>query len=239
MIKEISTIRLMIVGILLFLVGLILLLATFPKDVYDRISLSGTTNYSYSVLPLGFYPEICRVLDEKWGSIEGETEGVIHHLKGYQNLFQTDDGNLGIRLEVTPSGEVALVVSSPLKTEVGKLAFIGAAGSIKEGIKFQIYFKITFDGVLIIKLDNQQAQYVHSNINPTCRNVKLGVGFDVTRKTLGTTKTTITGISRTISPIPRSTEIAIILLLGIGQTLIFSALAKNGLLRPSRNDQKS
>lgn len=237
MIRQTSPIRLTLTGILLWSIGLIWLLTTFPKDNYHHVRLAGTTNYS--ILPQGFYSEICGVLDEKWGSIEGETEGVIYHLKGYQNLFQTDDGNLGIRLEVTQSGEAALVVSSPLQTEVGKLAFVKASGSIEEGRKFHLYFQITFDGVLTIKLDDQQAQYVYSDINPTCRNVQLGVGFDNSRKTMGITKTTITGISRTTSPIPRSSEAAIILLFGIGLTLIFSALTKDSFLRPSRSDQKS
>ena len=134
---------------------------------------------------------------------------------------------------------MALVVSSPLKTEVGKLAFVKASGSIKEGRKFHVNFQITFDGTLTISLDNQRAQYVYSSINPTCRNVQLGVGFDNSRQTLGITKTTITGISRTTSPIPRSSEVAIILLFGIGLTLIFSALTKDSFLRPSRSDQKS
>jgi hypothetical protein len=237
MIKQISPIRLILAGILVWSIGLIWLLATFPKDTYHRTSLTGTTNFS--IVPLGSHPEICQVLKDKWGSIEGEIEGTIQNLKGYQNLFQTDEGNLGIRIEVTQSGKVALVVSSPLKTEVGKLAFSEAFGTIEAGEKFHLYFQISFNGVLTIKLDDQRAHAVYSNINPTCRNVQLGVGFDVSRKTLGTTKTTITGISRTTSPIPRSSEVAIILLFGIGLTLIFSALTKDSFLRPSRSDQKS
>ena len=234
MIKKISTIRLMLIGILLWSFGLIWLFATFPKDTYHHSRLTGTTDHS--ILPLGFYPEICRVLYEEWGSIEGETEGVILNLKGYQNLFQTDDGNLGIRLEVSQNGEAALVVSSPLKTEVGNLAFIRASGSIEEGKKFHLYFQITFDGTLTIKLDNQRAQYVYSNINPTCSNVQLGVGFDISRKAMGTTKTTITAISRSTSPVSRGSETVIVVLFGIGLFLMFSALTKEQLLGPSRRN---
>jgi hypothetical protein len=227
----------MVLGALLWLIGLIWLLATFPKDTYHRTSLTGTTNFS--IMPLGSHPEICRVLEEKWGSIEGEIEGTIQNLKGYQNLFQTDEGNSGIRIEVTQSGRAALVVSSPLKTEVGKLAFSEAFGTIEAGKKFHIYFQVSFNGVLTIKLDSERAHAVYSNINPTCENVQLGVGFDISRKAMGTTKTTITAISRSTSPVSRGSETVIVALFGIGLFLMFSALTKERFLGPSRRNQES
>ena len=240
MTKPIAPIRLIVTGTLLWSIGLIWLLVTFPKDTFEttqRTLLTGATNDS--IIPLGSHPEICRVLDQVWGSIEGETEGTIQTLKGYQNLFQTDDGNLGIRLEVSQSGVAALVVSSPPETSFEKFVYVVASGLIEEGKKFHLYFRVSFDGGLTLKLDSQPAQTVYSNINPTCQNVQLGVGYDISRKTIGTTKTTITEVGRAGLSSFRGSEIAIILLFVIGLTLIFWALTKDDFLRPSRGNEKS
>ena len=222
-------------GILTWSLGVVVMLISFPMDSYRNYSLAGNTNSS--TLTLGSHPNLCSILSKKWGSISGEIEAKVVRLRGYQNLFQTDNGNHGIRVEITELGVIALIVSSPVESEFGKFSYAVANGTVTENRTFHIFYQVSFDGTLTIRLDKERPRSVYANINPRCNKVILGSGFENSRKFLGNAKITIVGTERSTVPVPRITEGIAVTLQILGFVLILKCL-RNDCLSPSNRNIK-
>ena len=107
----------------------------------------------------------------------------------WTNIFQTDDLNSGLRIEIGPDGVVGAVVQSP---DGGSVEFLGvqAKGVVKTQTLTKIAISV-YPNNLTVKIDDGEDTYLEGNFQPSCNRVLIGGGFDSTRTTIGDVQATV------------------------------------------------
>lgn len=95
----------------------------------------------------------------------------------FQNLFQTDDGNLGIRVEVTDRNALAIVIGGP---DDPQLEGIETDESILEGLNL-LQLSVS-KGKLTMKLNGSRSKSVVFTNEPRCTNPRFGIGYSEERR---------------------------------------------------------
>ena len=151
--------------------------------------VQSTSSYSYTgdVIELDARPDICSALDlDK--SLEIKIDGTINKLINYQNLFQTDDENRGMRLEINEAGVWGLLIASSSKD--GYDVVVGST-QLQPG-PFSMTIQIT-DGREVGIVTNQiEQRRMLESLNPTCNSTTIGTGYDSSRKTDGSIEVSFT-----------------------------------------------
>lgn len=101
----------------------------------------------------------------------------------YTNVFQTDDLNMGFRLEINPEGKLGAVVQSP---DGGPENFIWvmADGVIRANKLTNVSVSV-FSKTLGLSIDGGPTAFLEGNFTPACKRVLIGGGFDSSRTTVG------------------------------------------------------
>ena len=101
----------------------------------------------------------------------------------YTNVFQTDDLNMGLRLEINPEGKLSAVVQSP---DGGPENFIGvmANGVVRANELSNVSVSV-FSKTLGLSVDGGPTAFLEGDFTPTCKRVLIGGGYDSSRNTKG------------------------------------------------------
>ena len=107
----------------------------------------------------------------------------------YTNIFQTDNVNMGLRLEINPKGELSAVVQSP---DGGSEKVLGvvAKGVIRPDVLTDIHVSVS-QYSLEVNIDDGPVAFLQGNFTPTCGRVLIGGGFDGSRTTVGEVRAVI------------------------------------------------
>lgn len=170
------------IAVLLIAPSIIRVLPTESRVVF---SLSDTFNGE--PLTLGAIPDLCAGLS-RGKSLEVRVTGTIDQLVNYQNFFQTDDENRGIRVEVNDSGAVALLVASDSSDGFDAVV---APSFLEEG-PVALTFVIKNGTGLKVLQNSADKSTTSDSLRPSCNNVRIGSGFDSSRVTLGSIVVTFT-----------------------------------------------
>lgn len=107
----------------------------------------------------------------------------LHKQSAYQNIFQTDDINSGIRLELSEMGDAALLISDGTDT-----GFIGYSLNTKiiadryYNLKIQIFKN---KRICVEVNDNVKLDVLNEKIKFKLNNIVIGTGFDGKRNLFG------------------------------------------------------
>jgi hypothetical protein len=135
-------------------------------------------------LDLGSSQKFCRAFYESNQRIDIDFSVIATTLENrYTNIFQTDNVNMGLRLEINSEGELSALVHSP---DGGSEKLIGvvANGVIRPNVLTRIHVSVSQDS-LEVNIDDGPVALLEGNLMPTCRRVLIGGGFDSSRTTDG------------------------------------------------------
>lgn len=104
--------------------------------------------------------------------------------KRYSNIFQTDDLNMGFRIEISPDGKLNAFVQSPDGGGPEKVLSVLANETIKDKISTKINISMYLN-TLAVKINDGPIASQEGNFRPTCNHVLIGGGYDNTRTTIG------------------------------------------------------
>ena len=133
---------------------------------------------------LGKKLEICNAASNPKKSLLFDLRVTLKKLSGYQNVFQTASGNMGIRVELDETGAVGVVFRSLVPGQ--ELAGVAAKQKILPGIPTRL--QVTVDRASRVQIAiNEQTPEVFSGVPIIdCDDVRVGVGFDSSRRLVGT-----------------------------------------------------
>lgn len=170
-----------LLGVSLALFGVIMVVVVHVQKTVTLQTPFVRSNYS--MVPSN---EISRVCDS-WLQYGGELSiggSVSFEQQGsHQNVFQTSDLNDGIRMEIDPNNQVAVILGDHLTKGI-KGVVLGQSersGSNKLSFTFQItiskeYMKTVFNG-------DDKSVSIKENI--LCDKAQVGSGYDKSRELLG------------------------------------------------------
>ena len=154
---------------------------------------------------------LCQVLRKDDGEIRIAFLVVPKTLRNYQNIFQTSDGNKGIRIEIDETGGVGLIVAD---TSTGFLA-AGAERKVSPNVENQVRVTLTRSRGVSISVNDSDKSVTKGEASPMCDRFLIGAGFDETRIFSGSVQAEITvGLRRDIPLQNISRIVAQILLFG-------------------------
>lgn len=132
-------------------------------------------------MPFGPIVFFCPPASSSHDELRLVVRATLNRSHGYVDLFQTADGNSGVRLEVAPSGTVGVVVGGPSgRVPVGLLA----NGIVVTGRPFTVRIRLTETHVAI-SLDSFTERSVSAELRPACDNVVVGTGYSAARDAEG------------------------------------------------------
>lgn len=102
----------------------------------------------------------------------------------FTNIFQTDDLNRGLRIEISPDGKLTGFVHSPDGTTPEKVVGILAGGSIRNRVTNSVFVSVQ-RGVIKLRVNDGPTSTQEGNFQPTCNRVLIGGGYDSSRATIG------------------------------------------------------
>ena len=136
-------------------------------------------------LDLGFDQKFCRAFYEKNEKIDIYFTVRITMLRNrYTNIFQTDDLNMGLRLEIGPDGELNAFVRSPDGYGPEKVIGVLSYGFIKANSVTKIHISV-HSNTLSVNIGDGPDKVQKGNFQPSCNRVLIGGGYDGTRTTIG------------------------------------------------------
>ena len=103
----------------------------------------------------------------------------------YTNIFQTDDLNKGLRIEISPTGILAAHVQNSF--EPGNFGTVVANEIIKAKTLTRINISVHLN-TLTVQINRGLVASEKFNFRPTCDRVLIGGGYDSTRTTIGTVR---------------------------------------------------
>jgi len=107
-------------------------------------------------------------------------ESVWHQSNYYPNLFQTSDGNTGVRFEMAPSGDVAGLIVSSAEPQ-GFSVFPAQRGETEALV---VVYIVEATSVTVVQEGEVPLVSSRGKDVPSCSNLLLGTGFDGTRNWL-------------------------------------------------------
>jgi hypothetical protein len=131
----------------------------------------------------------CAQVNLKKYSIQIESEFIINRLRNWNNIFQTDSGNQGVRFEIDEKGQAAFLL--PIREDQKIDGIIFKKETIRLGTENRFSVVVTLTNKVHVKAqlngELQTKSFPYSEIG--CENPISGGGYDATR--------TLEGISRT------------------------------------------
>ena len=110
--------------------------------------------------------------------------------KRFTNIFQTDDLNAGLRIEISPDGKVNAFAASPDGGGPEKVLSVLANGVVKAKASSKISLSV-ISNTLTLQLNEGPIASREGNFQPTCNRVLIGGGYDNTRTTIGDVRATV------------------------------------------------
>jgi hypothetical protein len=101
----------------------------------------------------------------------------------YANIFQTDNLNSGLRIEISPDGKLNVFVQSP-DGGPEKVVNILANGVVKSKALTKVIISVQ-QNVLTVQINDGPIAPLEGNFRPTCNRVLIGGGYDSNRTTFG------------------------------------------------------
>jgi len=136
-------------------------------------------------LDLGSDQKFCRAFYDNHIKMDLEFNINVTKLsKRYTNIFQTDDLNMGFRIEISPDGKLNAFVQSPDGGGPEKVLSVLANEVIKAKTLTKINISV-YTKTLTVQLDDGQVASREGYFRPTCNHVLIGGGYDNTRTTIG------------------------------------------------------
>lgn len=170
---------------------------TFQKD--GEI-LYSTLN---EVKELGSNEKLCETLHAPEGALKISLAIVPRELRNYQNVFQTSNLNSGLRLEIDEGGTTALVLGEPNSSAIVANGLATRLVPLKE-TKIEMEVSQKYGSSINIPEEHLPViRTSYGKLLPACDNVRVGIGFDDTRKFSGTVEIRFQyGTWRQILPLP-------------------------------------
>lgn len=157
--------------------------------------------------------ELCEYLTKSGGETRIKLTFRPKVLRNYQNVFQTSNGNAGIRLEIDENGGIGAIVG----IADGGFIAAGNEGRAEVGRESTASIRIVSTKGVYLKVDDAEEVHTPGVPSPICDRILLGAGFDETRVFEGTSSSKMTaGTSKYLLPARK-------LLRVIGQFLLFGA----------------
>ena len=122
-------------------------------------------------------PKICKAWRSLGGSLLIGGSASISNTGSYQNLFQTDDLNNGIRLEMSPDFNLGLIIGNAADPSYSVMDF----GRIKD-LNRELVFTILLEGEDVQAEINGLKSSVRSPTRAVCANFLVGQGYDESRR---------------------------------------------------------
>ena len=137
-------------------------------------------------LDLGMDTSFCRAFEDKNVTIEIHFDVYVEHRNGrYTNVFQTDDVNKGMRIEINSKGATGIIVGNTSGSgENSNFVGIEAKGLVP-GNKWTRINVLIAKSRIQIGIDQEELVALDGSFEPSCEHVLIGGGFDVTRTTIG------------------------------------------------------
>jgi len=162
---------------------------TAPTRDMDSLSSFADINSSTNSFIESAASRTCEQVNLKKTSIKIESEFTINRLRNWDNVFQTDSLNQGLRLEIDENGISALLL--PIR-EDGKIdGIVFKAETIRVGTENKFVAVITLTNKIHVRAqlngELHTESFPYSEIG--CGNLISGGGYDASR--------TLDGISRT------------------------------------------
>jgi|694.fasta_scaffold12953_5 hypothetical protein len=110
--------------------------------------------------------------------------------KRFTNIFQTDDLNAGLRVEISPDGKVTAFAASPDGGGPERVLSVLADGVLKAKVLTKISMSV-YSNVLTLQIDEGLIASQEGDFRPTCNHVLIGGGYDNTRTTIGDVRATV------------------------------------------------
>jgi len=136
-------------------------------------------------LDLGANQNFCKAFNDSNVKIEIEFTVKIATLnKRNTNIFQTDDLNMGFRIEISSDGKLNAFVQSPDGGGPEKVLSVMASDVIKAKALTKVHVSAELN-TLTVQVDDGEVTTREGNFQPTCNHVLIGGGYDGTRTTIG------------------------------------------------------
>jgi hypothetical protein len=170
---------------------------TFQRDGDLVLSTSRVVN------ELGKVEKICETLHSPNGALKISLSIVPDELRNYQNVFQTSNLNNGLRLEIDEGGTTALILGEPNSSAIVANGLQTRLVPLRE-TKIEIEVSQKYGSSINIPEENLPViRTSYGKLLPACDNVRVGIGFDDTRKFSGTVEIRFQyGTWRQIFPLP-------------------------------------
>ena len=183
---------LLVLTVLAFFVSILEALPQIDISEYVNKTLkSPSGKMMYEPLDLGADPKFCRAFDDTKESVEIDFIVNVTTLSNrYTNIFQTDDLNKGLRLEISPEGKLNAFVASPDGAAPDKVIGVLSNGVIKPSTKTEIRVSV-YSNTVGLSINGGPVAAQEANFLPTCNRVLIGGGYDSSRSAIGNVQATV------------------------------------------------
>ena len=183
---------LLVLTVLAFFVSI--LEAIPQKNIFEyknETSKSSINEVMYKPQDLGADQKFCRAFDNAEERIDIDfTVNITTLSDRYTNIFQTDDLNKGLRLEISPEGKLNAFVSSPDGAAPDKVIGVLSNGVIEPNTQTEMRVSVYLNTVGL-SINGGPVVAQEANFLPTCNRVLIGGGYDSSRSTLGNVQATV------------------------------------------------
>lgn len=158
------------------------------RNSAPKVPIAGIANETFD---LGPDQSFCRAFYNKNEKLDLEFLVNITPLNNrYTNIFQTDNLNRGLRLEIGPEGKLTASVYSPVGGGSEKVIRIQSNGAIKAKTSTKILLTV-FSNKLALNIDDGPVAMQEGDFLPSCNHVLVGGGYDDTRTAIGDVQVTV------------------------------------------------
>jgi hypothetical protein len=183
---------LLVLTVLAFFVSI--LEALPQKNIFEYVNKtlkSPSGEMKYEPLDLGADQKFCRAFDNAKGGIDVDfTVNITTLSNRYTNIFQTDDLNKGLRLEISPEGKLNAFVASPDGAAPDKVIGVLSNGVIKPKTLTEIRVSV-YSNTVGLSINGGPVAAQEANFSPTCTRVLVGGGYDSSRSAIGNVQATV------------------------------------------------
>lgn len=175
--------------------------STLPETFQNDGEIVYST--SNEVKELGPIEKLCETLHNPKGALKISLSIVPAELRNYQNVFQTSNLNSGLRLEIDEGGTTALILGEPNSSAIVANGLATRLVPLKE-TKIEMEVSQKYGSSINIPEEHLPViRTSYGKLLPACGNVRVGIGFDDTRKFSGTVEIRFQfGTWRQILPLP-------------------------------------
>lgn len=176
---------------------IVLIMLTFFVSILEPLTPSSMSENVYKSKPssfegipdepldLGANQNFCKAFNDSNVKIEIEFTVKITTLKKRNtNIFQTDDLNMGFRIEISPDGKLNAFVQSPDGGGPEKVLSVMASDIIKAKALTKVHVTAELN-TLTVQVNDGELATREGNFQPTCNHVLIGGGYDGTRTAIG------------------------------------------------------